>query len=264
VNAIGLDEYVRHRADYVDTLDELETLEFVAPGMHYASGDTTAYPACCLDWRAEIRLAVADAHAVAPDVVVGAVGFLILQLGREPVELVLQSFSADAERFAELFDGPWVSGDIKDGAFGAAASIDVVLIILDAAIADVARGHRLGAWAVSKVIATMLPTSAGLAVMYPHREADPDHDIAVSKLQAVERFDRYWRQVGLQPIDGHSDSSPKPPHWFSSLLCGHHVVFFPTRATSFETGHLRHLAKIGVLHNEPVHWLLIDDARLRG
>ena len=39
------------------------TVQSRAPRMHYASLDATAYPACCLDWRAEI----ADPGPVTPD-----------------------------------------------------------------------------------------------------------------------------------------------------------------------------------------------------
>jgi hypothetical protein len=44
VDAIGLGEFVRHLARYLDKLDQLETLEFVAPRMHYVNSDATAYP----------------------------------------------------------------------------------------------------------------------------------------------------------------------------------------------------------------------------
>jgi hypothetical protein len=71
-----------------------------------------------------------------------------------------RSRSTQAQRFAELFDGQWLAADVEDCAFAAAASIDVALIILDTATAETARGQRLGAWAVSEVVATMLPTSA--------------------------------------------------------------------------------------------------------
>jgi hypothetical protein len=89
VDAIGLDDYVHHLSDYVDNLHQVATLEFVAPRMHYVSADTTAYPGCCLDWRAGVRLALADAHAAARDVVVGVVDFLVLAIspGSETVSL---------------------------------------------------------------------------------------------------------------------------------------------------------------------------------
>jgi hypothetical protein len=39
--------------------------------------------------------------------------------------------------------------------------------------------------------------------MYPHSQSGPDREIAVSKVQAVERVDRYCRRAGLQTIAGH-------------------------------------------------------------
>lgn len=204
VEAVELCDFIRDLGDYVPELNAAETLEFVAPRMHYVSLDSNAFLPCCLDWRAEIRLGVMESHVGDPDVVVGHVDFLVLQLGHEPADLVLAEFSEEARRFADLFDGSWLASDVEEeGCFAAAASIDVVMIVLDVVVDESARGHQLGAWAVSEAVGTMLPTSAGLAVMFPHWDAEFDGDISMGKVEAVERLNRYWQRVGLVPVDGH-------------------------------------------------------------
>jgi hypothetical protein len=202
-NAIGLSEFIGDLAEHVERPDELDTLELVTPRMHYASQDSDDAVTSCLDWRAQITLAVLDAHADAPDVHVGHVDFLVLQLGDEPAALVLDAFSQDAAKFTELFEGQWLAPDVESVAFEGAASLDVVLIVLDVDINEHLRGHQLGAWAVAEVVGTMLPTTAGLAVMFPHWDAEFDDDISVDKVHAVDRLNHYWQQVGLEPIGGH-------------------------------------------------------------
>lgn len=151
VEAVELCDFIRDLGDYVPELNAAETLEFVAPRMHYVSLDSNAFLPCCLDWRAEIRLGVMESHVGDPDVVVGHVDFLVLQLGHEPADLVLAEVSEEARRFADLFDGSWLASDVEEeGCFAAAASIDVVMIVLDVVVDESARGHQLGAWAVSE------------------------------------------------------------------------------------------------------------------
>ncbi|GAT07740.1 hypothetical protein H7I77_09690 [Mycolicibacterium novocastrense] len=195
MDSISLADFTRDLDAYTPATNEGDTLEFVAPRLHYASQDSNRQLSCCLDWRADVQLAVAEAHATAPDISVGYVDFLILQLGQQPAAQVLDEYPG-AARFGQLFDGEWLAPDIDEqGPFAAAGSIDVVLIVVDVCIDSAARGHNIGAWAVSEVIATMLPTSAGMAVMSP--------DVSRSTAETVERVNRYWRLAGLQPIDGH-------------------------------------------------------------
>ncbi|QFS94636.1 hypothetical protein FIV07_28075 (plasmid) [Mycobacterium sp. THAF192] len=84
----------------------------------------------CLDWRAEIRLSPLDAHGHAPDVIVGWVDFLVLQLGREPVGEVLGLYGEQAARFEGLFDGPWLEPELDESdGFTAGMPIGAVLVV---------------------------------------------------------------------------------------------------------------------------------------
>ncbi|MEX7469063.1 hypothetical protein AB4Z39_05050 [Mycobacterium adipatum] len=184
-----------------------DSIEFGAPRVHYESQDTwTSTVSSCLDWRAEIRMTALDAHGQAPDVVVGFVDFLVLQLGRQPVAEVLALYGDRAARFSELFDDVWLAPDLDESDdFTAGMPIGAVLVVLDAQVdARVSPECRLRPWAVAEVIDTMLPTTAGLVVMnaFASPRTYPEQH---RRLVSADRIDPDWPLVGCTSIPGHPD-----------------------------------------------------------
>lgn len=164
MDAVDLSTFLRQREQHLTRRPGTDgTVEIGAARMHYESKDSwTGTISCCRDWRAQIRMSALDAHADAPDIIVGTVDFLILRLGHEPVVEVLELFGEQAAAFTELFDDEWLAPDLDEhDDFTAGMPIGTALLILDATVDD-----RLPAdlrpWAVSDVAHTMLPTTSGL------------------------------------------------------------------------------------------------------
>lgn len=204
MRAVDVRTYFRNRGAHLTGDQDDEAIEFGAPRVHYESQDT--WPGtvrCCLDWRAEIRLTALDASGQAPDVVAGFVDFLVLQLGNQPVAEVLELYGADAAAFAELFEDAWMASDIDEADdFAAGMPISAVLLVLHAGL-DPAFAHheQLRPRAVSQVVNTMLPTTAGVVAMKafpsPAVRADTRH------LVDAEHLDPDWPRVGCVSIPGH-------------------------------------------------------------
>ncbi|SIH37586.1 Uncharacterised protein [Mycobacteroides abscessus subsp. abscessus] len=147
-------------------------------------------------WRADLEMTDVEDGS---DVVCGYVEFLILKVGTESVVEMLDSWSQAAVTFAGLFDGNEVAAEVSaqfDGEL-----FNRVLIITQLFVAEPARGHSLGAWAVSEVAERMASPSDTLVLLYPFwivaRSGDFD------ELAAVEALTKYWGRCGLVPIDAH-------------------------------------------------------------
>lgn len=184
----------------------IASVEFGVPRVHYESQDTwTSAVTSGLDWRAEIRLSALDAHGQAPDVVVGFVEFLVLQLGRQHVGEMLALYGDRAAQFSELFDDVWLAPDLDENDdFTAGMPISAVLVVLDARVdARFPSECRLRPWAVAEVVDTMLPTTAGLVAMSAF--ASPHAPERHRRLVSADRIDADWPLVGCTSIPGHPD-----------------------------------------------------------
>ncbi|WP_148684944.1 hypothetical protein [Mycolicibacterium tusciae] len=113
MTTVALSEFLRDRTQHITHCTN-SVVELAAPWIHYESQDTCLTVFGCLDWRGEILMSALDAHSRAPDIAVGAVHFLILQLGHEPVAEVLAYYGERAAAFAELFDDKWLVGDLDE------------------------------------------------------------------------------------------------------------------------------------------------------
>jgi len=204
MNAVDVHTFIRDRREYLPSNRDDEAIEFAAPRVHYESQDTwSGTVSCCLDWRAEIRLSALDASGRAPDVVAGFVDFLVLQLGNQPVAEALELYGVHAEAFAELFEDAWMASDIDEADdFAAGMPISAVLLVLHAEV-DPAFAHygQLRPWAVSQVVNTMLPTTAGVVAMNAFPSPSPRAD--ARHLVDAEHLDPDWPRVGCMSIPGH-------------------------------------------------------------
>lgn len=204
---IGIGTFLAERHQHFPPGDSpITSIEFGVPRVHYESQDTwTSTVTSGLDWRAEIRVSALDAHGQAPDVVVGFVDFLVLQLGRQPVAEVLSLHGDRAARFGELFDDVWLAPDLDENDdFTAGMSISAALVILDARVdARIPSEARLRPWAVAEVVDTMLPTTTGLVAM--NAFASPLAPEQHRRLVSADRIDADWPLVGCTSIPGHPD-----------------------------------------------------------
>jgi hypothetical protein len=128
----------------------------------------------------------------------GYVDFLSIRLGEESIPVMLDSLSSDAENFAGMFDGRFIADSVQDQFEEPFRS---VLILLTVFVAEPLRGHDLGAWMAAEVVSRMASATDTLVLLYPHPAGEPPEN--VSEIDAVEALDRYWRKVGLVPIDEH-------------------------------------------------------------
>lgn len=136
-----------------------------------------------MDWRAEVRVLALDAPRKAPEVVVGAVEFLILQAGYESPREALPLYGARAAAFVT-----------------AGMPISTVLIVLDAWVdGRLPPGPPLRAWSVAQTIHTMMSTTAGLVLM----PALAGVGIPRHRLVAATDLDPDWRRVGCASVAGH-------------------------------------------------------------
>jgi hypothetical protein len=165
-----------------------------APKIRYRSTHYSEYDPC-MGWLAELVLARLD-DGDHPHVLGGYLYFLTIRMGEESVPLMLDSLSSDADHFAGLFHGEYVSDPVQ-GQFEEA--INSVLILMTAVIAEPLRGHDLGAWMAAEVISRMDSASDALVLLYPHPAGEPPEGI--SEFQAITALDQYWRKIGVVPID---------------------------------------------------------------
>lgn len=201
---IDLNTFIHDRTRYItDGTDTSTAIELAVPRMHYESQDTCPSISGCLDWRAEIRMTALDAHGRAPDITVGAVDFLILQLGREPVAEVLPYFGERADAFTELFDDFYLTDDLDENEhFTAGMPISAVLLLLDAHLHPALPDSQLRAWAVAHTIDTMLPTTAGLVAMHA-TAATTQTKASARALISADDVDPDWPRIGCTMIPGH-------------------------------------------------------------
>lgn len=196
--------FLRDRAEHIGAdIDTSKTVDLAVPRLHYESQDTCSTVSSCVDWRGEIRMSALDAHGSAPDIAVGAVDFLVLRLGDDPVAEVLALHGERALAFEELFEGEWLVSDLDENEdFTAGMPISTVLLVLQAYIDPRISGSQLRAWAVAHVIHTMLPTTAGLVAMSAFGTRASAARPA-RHLVSTDRLDPDWPRVGCTRIPGH-------------------------------------------------------------
>jgi hypothetical protein len=171
------------------------------PVLHFESLDA-ATVSWCRDWRAEIRMTDLAAEVSAPPVTVGAVDFVLVQLGEghRPVVDRLSLLGVRETRFGELFDDGELEPDLDEhGEFCDGMPIFTVLLVLDAIVDDLMPASRLRPWSVAEVIQTMMPTHSGIvAASSLDRTGGPTRPLV-----SVNRLDSDWLDVGLTGIPGH-------------------------------------------------------------
>lgn len=171
------------------------TTTLFAPKVKYASTNESQYDAMST-WRAELELGHFDADDT-PQVLAGYADFLIINAGEHPIADLLDSLSQDAEHFAELFDGDYVSYAVQDQFEDVPFNRILIITVVD--VAAPLRGHDLGAWLVAELIARMSSPTDTLVLLYPH-PVGPQSDPA-SERAAVTALRRHWQRVGLEPIE---------------------------------------------------------------
>lgn len=204
VNTIPLSVFLRDRAGHITSRAASSPIvELGLPRIHYESQDTCPTVSCCMDWRAEMRLSALDARSYAPDIAVGAVDFLMLRLGYEPIGEVLALYGERAAAFEELFDDTWLTGDLDENDdFTAGMPISAVLLVLQAAMDPRMPNNQLRPWAVAQIAHTMLPTTAGLVVMSAFAAPAPAGR-PPRRLVSTDHVDLDWPRVGCISIPGH-------------------------------------------------------------
>ncbi|MBZ4612391.1 hypothetical protein GBP66_16930 [Mycobacterium avium subsp. hominissuis] len=195
---------MRDRAQHIDaSVDTSSVVDLGVPRIHYESQDTCSTVSSCLDWRAEIQMSALDAYGYAPDIAVGAVDFLVLRLGDEPISDVLALYGERALVFEELFDDEWLTGDLDESEhFTAGMPISTVLLLLEARVDPLVSSSPLRAWAVAQIIHTMLPTTAGLVAMSAF-SARTSPGRRARRLVSTDDIDPDWPRVGCVQIPGH-------------------------------------------------------------
>ena len=197
-----LSTFIRDRARHVtDGTDISSAIEFGAPRMHFESADSWSSLSGCMEWRAELRLSALDAHGDAPEVIAGAVQFLILRAGYERPSEILPLYGGHAANFAELFDEEWLDPELDESDdFTGGMPISTVLAVLDASIdTRVPSDSPLRAWALAETVHTMLPTTSGLVVM----PAVPTTARPRRRLISADAIDPDCTRIGCVAIPGH-------------------------------------------------------------
>ncbi|MEE6140537.1 hypothetical protein SKC41_30020 [Mycobacterium sp. 050128] len=204
MDIVPLTMFLRDRVQHIGgRIGSRNTVDLAVPRIHYESQDTCSTVSSCLDWRAEIRMSAIDAHGYAPDIAVGAVEFLMLQLGDEFIAELLAFYGERALAFEELFYGEWLASDLDENEeFTAGMSISTVLLVLDAYVDPLMSGSQLRAWAVAHVIHTMLPTTAGLVAMGAFAGRGTVRGPA-RRLVSTDHLDPDWPRVGCIRVPGH-------------------------------------------------------------
>lgn len=198
---IDLSTFMHDRGCSATNSTGSKAVEFGAPRMHYESADTWSSVDGCMEWLAELRVSHLDAPADAPEVVVGAVQFLILRAGYESPREVLPLYGPLAAAFTELFDDEWLDPELDESDdFTGGMPISTVLLVLEAALDTRVPGDSLlRAWAIAQTLHTMLPTTSGLVVApaLPAAAAPP------RRLLSTDEVDPDWARTGLVSIPGH-------------------------------------------------------------
>lgn len=171
-----------------------------APRVRFVSSGESQFDAM-MTWRAELEMAYLD-DGDTPDVLVGYAEFLTIRLGEHPIADLLDSISQDAEHFAVLFDDDDVNNAVQEQ-FSYAMPFNRILLVTMVLVAEPLRGHDLGAWLVSEVIARMGGAVDTLVLLYPYPAVKPTGD--ASELAAVNCLAGYWRRTGLEHIQAYPE-----------------------------------------------------------
>jgi GNAT superfamily N-acetyltransferase len=179
----------------------MTSVALLAPKVRFVSTAESQFDAM-MTWRAELELAYLN-EGDTPDVLAGYADFLTIRIGEHPIADLLDSLSQDAEHFAGLFDDDDVNDAVQEQFYNA-MPFNRILIITMVFVADPLRGHDLGAWLVSEVIARMAGAIDTLVLLYPFPAVAQTGD--ASELTAVNTLAaNYWQRVGLVPIDAHPE-----------------------------------------------------------
>lgn len=198
-------------ADYLSTpeVSRRGAAELSLPVLHFESLDT-ATVSWCRDWRAEVWMTDLAAEGSAPPVTIGAVDFVLVQLGQECRSVAdrLALLGIRAARFGELFDGGQLEPKLDEhDEFCDGMPIFTILLVLDAIVDGLMpAASRLRPWAVAEVIHTMLPTHSGMAAASALDSAGWHPRPLVS----AHRLDPDWPEVGLTGIPGHPGLVGRP------------------------------------------------------
>lgn len=171
-----------------------------APRVRFVSTRESQFDAM-MSWRAELEMDYLD-DGDTPRVLVGYADFLTIRIGEHPIADLLDSVSQDAEHFAVLFDDDDVNDEVQEQ-FSDAMPFNRILIVTMVLVAEPLRGHDLGAWLVSEVIARMAGAIDTLVLLYPYPAVNPTGE--VSELRAVNRLGEYWRRTGLEHIEAYPE-----------------------------------------------------------
>ncbi|WP_235717596.1 hypothetical protein [Mycolicibacterium goodii] len=126
------------------------------PMLHFESLDA-ATVSWCRDWRAELRMTDLAAEVAAPPVTVGAVDFVLVQMGEghRPVADRLALLGIREARFGELFDRGQLEPNLDEhDEFCDGMPIFTALLVLDAIVDDLIPASRLRPWSVAEECAT--------------------------------------------------------------------------------------------------------------
>lgn len=167
-----------------------------APEVRFVSTGESQFDAM-MTWRAELELAYLK-DGDNPGVLAGYADFVTIRTGEHPIGDLLDSLSPEAEHFAGLFEGDDVNEALEEQ-FEDVLPFHRVLIVTKVFVAEPVRGNDLGAWLVAEVIARMAGAIDTLVLMDPFPAVDRTG--GASKLTAVDTAVRYWRRVGLVPLD---------------------------------------------------------------
>ena len=190
--SISLDRFVR-------TLNpSCVEVELFGPTLHIETIES-AHGAATLQWRAYVNLTHVDSRVLDPDIRVGQIDFVMARCGATDLadELLSNSRGLRADSFAPLFDNNHIGAQVARQFPG---EIEVVMLVLRVSIDPALRGHRLGIWALSETIETMIPTSNGLILMYPQLRVGADMASPLLQQGSVQLLTRYWTAAGLIPM----------------------------------------------------------------
>lgn len=180
-------------AAYTDEMTEL-----VAPAVKFRSTSWLT-PDAITTWRADLEMLIADGAVGDDPVHVGFAAFTVVRLAAGySIAALLEEFGSErAQLYGELFEGDDLGDELEAG-FGDGPPIHTVILIESVVIAESARGHDLGAWMVSEVVARMSGAIDTLVLLYPYpavaRTGEADELAAVTALSA------HWAKVGLEQI----------------------------------------------------------------
>lgn len=177
----------------------VDAVTLSAPQIRYRSTNQSRFSSC-MDWRAEICLRPMGLRSC-PAIRGGFVDFLTIRMDEDPIADILQTLDRRIAHFASLFDGKSIADSVafqfED------TTIDTVLLLTRAFVVEPLRGHALGAWMAAETIHRMLDTFNGLVVTFPHPPTNAVADISMSAMEAVDRRNRCWHKVGLEPLHQH-------------------------------------------------------------